>query len=426
MRVLLLGKGAREHALAWAINKSSLLDDLHCMPGNGGIGEIAETHKGNHEDIQDVCNLCEYLGPDLVVVGPEAPLVAGVADLLTEKGILTFGPPSKGALLEGSKAFAKQFMARHGIPTADFDICYNLEDAKVALKKRDAPFVVKADGLAAGKGVFVAETKEEALSACKKLLEENLLGEAGKKIVIEDHLRGRELTVLVITDGRSWKLLPPSQDHKRALDGDKGPNTGGMGAFCPVPWVREDFLAQVEEKIVTPSIRGLASDGIPFQGVLYCGLMTDEDGNCRVLEYNVRMGDPETQVVLPVFPGDFLEAALAACHKDIENIFWEPTGDYAVGVVMASGGYPGNYKHGIEIFGIEDLKDHEQTHVFQGGTKKSGGRLFTDGGRVLTVVGTGSTIAQARKRAYDAVGHISFEGAHYRRDIASFAQKQGE
>ncbi|MFP4482097.1 MAG: phosphoribosylamine--glycine ligase [Thermovirgaceae bacterium] len=422
MRFLLLGKGAREHAIAWALARSSFVDEIHSMPGNVGIGQIAETHAGDPEDVTSVCRLCEHLAADIVIVGPEAPLVAGIADALADKGIPTFGPRSAGAKLEGSKAFAKEFMARHKIPTAGFDICRNMEEAKGALQKRHAPYIVKAHGLAAGKGVFVLKTKNEALEVSRQLLEENLLKEAGRTIVIEDYLPGKELTVLVITDGDSWKILPPSQDHKRVFDGDAGPNTGGMGAFCPVPSITEDLLADVEAKVVSPTIQGLASEGIPFTGVLYFGLMISENGIFRVLEYNVRMGDPETQVVLPVFPGDFAEAAYAACNGDLTNVSWRSTGDSAVGIVMASGGYPGKYSKGFEIRGIDSLPFDNKTLIFHAGTRKSDGRLVTDGGRVLTVVGVGGGIGDARRRAYGAAERISFEKAHYRRDIASFAQ----
>jgi phosphoribosylamine--glycine ligase len=392
------------------------------MPGNGGIAQIAEIHEGNPEDVKTVCQICEYIAADMVIVGPETPLVAGIADALAERGIPVLGPRSTGAKLEGSKAFAKEFMIRHRIPTADFDICRTLKEAKQALAKRHAPYIVKADGLAAGKGVFVLKTREEALDVSRQMLEEDLLQKAGRTLVIENHLPGKELTVLVITDGASWKILPPSQDYKRVFDGDQGPNTGGMGAFCPVPWITEDFLADIEAKVVSPTIRGLASEGVPFTGILYCGLMLCDDGTFKVLEYNVRMGDPETQVVLPVFPGDFAEAAWAACHSDLASVSWKSTGDSAVGIVMASGGYPGRYEKGFEIKGLESLTFMDRTFVFHAGTRKSDGRFITNGGRVLTVVGTGDCIGDARKRAYDAVGKISFNHAHYRKDIAAFAQ----
>ncbi len=422
MRLFLLGNGAREHALAWALNNSPLVDELHCMPGNAGIGQIAEIHEGDPVDVKAVCQICDHIAADMVVVGPEAPLVAGIADALAEQGIPTFGPRASGAKLEGSKAFAKEFMARQGIPTADFDICRTVEQARQALAKRRGPYIVKAHGLAAGKGVFVLNTREEALEVSRQMLEEDLLQEAGKTVVIEDHLPGKELTVLVITDGASWKVLPPSQDHKRIFDGDQGPNTGGMGAFCPVPWITGSLLADIEKKVVSPTIKGLASEGIPFTGVLYCGLMLGDDGSFKVLEFNVRMGDPETQVVLPVFPGDFAEAAWAACHGDLANISWKSSGDSAVGIVMASGGYPGDYEKGFEITGLESLASSGKTFVFHAGTRKSGGRFLTNGGRVLTVVGTGGTIGEARKRAYDAVEKVSFKHLHYRKDIAAFAQ----
>jgi phosphoribosylamine--glycine ligase len=363
--------------------------------------------------------LTEKILPDLVIVGPEAPLVAGIADSLRDKGFPVFGPGASGARLEGSKAFAKRFMERHGIPTAPFDVCENISEAERALEKRTPPFIVKANGLAAGKGVFILDSLQEAKETCFSLLEKMALGEAGRKIVIEDHLPGKELTILAVTDGKTWRLLPSSQDHKRAFDGDQGPNTGGMGAFSPVPWADTGFLERIEELVLEPTVRGLASDSIPYRGVLYCGLMIGETGEARVLEYNVRMGDPETQTVLPSFGGDFAEMALACARGDLSGVNMSPPSCFSVGVVMASAGYPGDYSKGFTISGLENTSGREGVTVFHSGTAiNPAGRTITSGGRVLTVVGTGDDIISARRRAYDALENIEFEGAFFRKDIA--------
>ncbi|MCF0248547.1 MAG: phosphoribosylamine--glycine ligase, partial [Synergistes sp.] len=311
MKVMVLGGGGREHAVVHAFSKSKITDELHCCPGNPGIAKLAECHAGDPCSVESTTKLCRDLGIDLVFVGPEAPLVAGTADALREAGILVMGPGASGARLEGSKAFSKQFMKRHNIPTSDFDICTNLEECIAALKKRSAPFVVKADGLAAGKGAFLPESYDEAVDVCRMMLEEQKLGDAGNLIVVEDYVPGTEMTVLALTDGETVRILPSSQDHKRALDNDKGANTGGMGAYSPVPWVDDVFMKKVTDEILTPTIKGLKEENIPFCGVIYAGIMIKKDGSFSVLEYNVRLGDPETQVVLPAFGGDFGEVILA-------------------------------------------------------------------------------------------------------------------
>ncbi len=419
MKILVLGGGGREHAIVWALSRSSLAGEIHCFPGNAGISELATVHVMDNFDTTSIMALTERILPDLVIVGPEAPLVAGVSDSLRDRGFPVFGPGAHGARLEGSKAFAKSFMERHGIPTAPFDICENISEAERALEKRTPPFIVKADGLAAGKGVFILDSLVEAREICSGLLEKRILGEAGRKIVIEDHLPGKELTILAATDGKEWRILPSSQDHKRAYDGDRGPNTGGMGAFSPVAFAGAGFLEKIEGSIIEPTVRGLASDSIPYRGILYFGLMIDEAGKARVLEYNVRMGDPETQVVLPSFGGDFAEMALASAKGDLSCVTVPPPSCSSVGVVIASEGYPGEYRKGFYISGLEKISKRDGVKVFHSGTSKdSKGRTVTSGGRVLTVVGTGDDVFSAREKAYEALDDIEFEGAFFRRDIA--------
>lgn len=419
MRVLLLGGGGREHAITWALSKSPLVSEIHCSPGNAGIADIAIIHDINPASREESVALAGKLSPDIVLVGPEAPLVAGIADCLRDMGIPVFGPGASGSLLEGSKAFAKEFMTRHGISTAAFDICENSREAEDALLKRNPPYIVKADGLAAGKGVFVLDSLQEARDVCSGLMEKKILKEAGRKVIIEDFLPGEELTVLAVTDGKTFRLLPSSQDHKRAFDGDKGPNTGGMGAYSPVPWADDCFLQKVIKEVVEPTVQGLASDAIPFRGVIYCGLMVDKSGGIRVLEYNVRMGDPESQVVLPSYGGDFAALAAACAKGDLQAIPAFKPSCCAVGVVMASGGYPSHYEKGFPISGLELALKNEGILVFHSGTSTDGsGRTVTSGGRVITVVGTGGDISAARAMAYSAIENISFKDAFFRRDIA--------
>jgi phosphoribosylamine--glycine ligase len=419
MKILLLGSGAREHALAMALRASPLTEALHCAPGNAGIASLATLHGVDITDAEGVTALAEALSADLVVIGPEAPLVAGVADALRKKEFAVFGPGAAGARLEGSKVFAKRFMERHGIPTAPFAVCTTLDEAKKALAARRAPFVVKADGLAAGKGAFLPDSAGEAERICRALLEERVLGDAGAQIVVEDHLPGWEVTVLAVTDGKTIRILPLSQDHKRACDGDRGPNTGGMGAYTPVPQATPALLEKIRTQVLEPTVRGLAEEGIPFCGVLYAGIMVVQ-GNPLLLEYNVRFGDPEAQVVLPALRVDWAKVFAACCRGELHRIAWPGEQKAAVGVVLASGGYPDAYTKGYPISGI-DAAEREGVTVFHAGTVFGNAGVETAGGRVLTVVGVAESLREARQRAYAGVEKIFFKDVHFRRDIASKA-----
>ena len=425
MNFLVLGGGGREHAIVHKLSQSSIVDNLHCCPGNPGIAKLAKCHRGNPSAPAEMLELCKNENIEVVFVGPEAPLVAGTADVLRENGILVMGPGKSGARLEGSKAFSKQFMKKHNIPTSAFDCCTDMSQCEEALSRRKAPYVVKADGLAAGKGAFLLDTYEEALDTCRMMLADNALGEAGSVVVIEDFVPGIEVTVLALTDGHVTRILPSSQDHKRVFDGDKGNNTGGMGAYSPVPWVDEAFMKKVTDEILDPTVKGLKEDGIPFCGVIYAGIMVKEDGSFSVLEYNVRLGDPETQVVLPVYNGDFGEVVLACAKGELETIKWPTPVKTALGVVVASGGYPEKFEKGFEITGLDD--EVENTFIYHAGTKlDENGKVVTNGGRVLTVVAMADSLAEAKKRAYERVKMIRFKDMHYRNDIGDKSLKEND
>ncbi|EFC92389.1 phosphoribosylamine/glycine ligase [Dethiosulfovibrio peptidovorans DSM 11002] len=423
MKVLVLGGGGREHAIAWALAKSPLCDELHALPGNPGIAGIATCHEGDPCDGKSVVKLAEDLSINLVVVGPEAPLVSGVSDELRRAGIPVFGPGKAGAMLEASKAYSKEFMARHGIPTAPFKICRSMDEAREALEERKPPYIVKADGLAAGKGVFISDDLSQALDSCEELLDGSL-DEAGKTLVVENGLTGREVSVMIITDGETWRLLHTSQDHKRAFDGDRGPNTGGMGAYAPVPWVDPEMTKKIEQEIVEKTLSGLKKDDIDYRGVIYAGLMVSPEGRIDLLEYNVRLGDPETQALLPLFDGDWLEACLRCAQGKLSEAKWSLKDLYSVNLVIASEGYPGSYEKGYPIEGLDD--EEEGVTVFQAGTALKNGKTVTAGGRVLSVVGTGDSHDEARKRAYGKAEKIKFQGAFYRKDIAANTERPRE
>jgi phosphoribosylamine--glycine ligase len=420
MKVLLIGSGGREDALAWGLCRSPRLDTLHCAPGNAGMarrGECIDDVRADDVDaLADRARLERY---DLVVVGPEAPLVAGLADRLREAGIAVFGPDAAAARIEGSKAFAKEFMARHGIPTASFRVYDRGSEAVDYLSSSAAsyPLVVKADGLAAGKGVILCDNAEQATSAATGMLEKNSYGKAGSRIVIEEMLRGREASFFVLADGERFVELDTCQDYKRAHDGDQGPNTGGMGTYSPSVYLDDALRRTIVETIVKPTIDGLAADGTAYRGVLYVGVMLTDSGP-KVLEYNARFGDPETQVLIPRFDGDWLELLHACATGDLgrRKLSWRD--EAAVCVVMAAGGYPGSYEKGLPISGIAEAEAQDDVVVFHAGTGVDGETIATSGGRVLGVTALGRDLAVARERAYAAVARIAWPGEQHRTDIA--------
>jgi phosphoribosylamine--glycine ligase len=422
MRVLVVGSGGREHTLCWKLNQSPRVSRIYCAPGNAGAETVAECVPVDVMDIPGLVNLAIQKEVELVVVGPEAPLTAGLVDELTAAGIPAFGPDKAAARLEGSKVFAKGLMEKYGIPTA---ASRTFAEAAPALRYLDSltpPVVVKADGLAAGKGVVVAGTLAEAREAVNRIMVQREFGAAGDRVIIEEFLAGEEVSVLAFTDGETVIPMASSQDHKAAFDGDTGPNTGGMGAYSPAPVLTPELLARVEKEILHPTIAGLRSEGITFRGVLYAGLMITARGP-KVLEYNARFGDPECQVVLPRMESDLCEVMLDVVHNRLAGRKLSWTQDHAACVVMASGGYPGPYGKGRIIEGLSDANAVEGVYVFHAGTARKGDRIVTAGGRVLGVTARGETLAVALERAYTAAARISFEGAHYRRDIGHRALK---
>jgi len=417
MRVLVLGGGGREHAIVYMLRKSKYTEEVFCIPGNGGISEIARVEPSiKVTDFDEVARFCKENSIDLVIPGPEEPLVRGVKEALEEKGITVFGPDTKGALLEGSKIFAKEVMKKAGVPTADFEIFEDPETAIKFVEKKGCPLVVKADGLCAGKGVFVCENKEEAEEAIKKLMVEKIFGDSGKRIIIEEKLDGEEASYIVVTDGKSFKALPTSQDHKRLLDGDKGPNTGGMGAYSPTPLIDEKLRRKIEERVIAPVINQMAKEGSPYVGFLYAGLMI-VDGDPYVLEFNCRLGDPEAQAILPRIDSDFLELVRATIEGNLASFDLREKDEAAVCVVMASKGYPGSYEKGKKITGIKEAESIPGVIVFHAGTKRVNGEVVTSGGRVLGVTAMAKDIPAAIEKAYEAVKKIHFDGAFYRKDI---------
>lgn len=414
MRVLLIGSGGREHALAWAIARSPRIGKLFIAPGNGGTADLAESVAVNIANHAEVVAFCSRERIDLVVVGPETPLVAGIADDLVAAGIKVFGPHKAAAQLEGSKAFTKMLCDEMDIPTARYARFDRMEPALAYVREQGAPIVVKADGLAAGKGVTVAETVAEAEAAIRDCFS-GALGEAGASVVIEECLVGEEASVFAVCDGARAVLLSTAQDHKRAHDGDTGPNTGGMGAYSPAPVMTEAMLAEVEQKIITPTIVGMARRGTPFSGVLYAGLMITTEGP-KLIEYNVRFGDPECQVLMMRLKSDVLDLLEGAAIGDLEGVMPQWSDEVALTVVMAARGYPGAYARGSEIRGLDGL-DGDGVQVFHAGTSRKDGKVLANGGRVLNVTATGATVAQAQARAYEAVGRIDWPEGFCRRDI---------
>jgi phosphoribosylamine---glycine ligase len=423
MKVLVLGSGGREHALVWKLRQSSRVSQLYCVPGNGGITDDAECVAADLKSLNSITNMAARLQPDLTVVGPELPLTLGVVDEFTRRGWPAFGPTRGAAQLESSKSFAKEFLQRHHIPTAPFAICDSMEQVRSALSHFHVPVVVKADGLAAGKGVVIAKSKEEAGSVAAEMLSGEMLGEAGTRVVLEEFLTGDELSFLVFSDGERVAPLVAAQDHKRLSDGDTGPNTGGMGAYSTADIVDEQMRDWLVHHIARPVVAGMKAEGAEFKGVLYCGLMMTARGP-MVLEFNCRFGDPETQPILIRMESDLMEALEASIEGRLSegDFKWSP--DASVCVVMSSGGYPGTYEMGKRIDGLEEAGAIEGVKVFHAGTSKRDGAYYTAGGRVLGLTARAQDLHTAVERAYAACAKIHFDGAHYRKDIAARALKR--
>jgi phosphoribosylamine--glycine ligase len=416
MRVLVVGSGGREHALAWAIAASPLCDALYCAPGNPGIAEEAVCVPVPAGDLDGIVDLARRERIDFVVVGPEAPLVGGLVDRLEAAGIAAFGPRAAAAALEGSKGFMKDLCARHGIPTAGYGRFREAEPAKEFARRHGAPIVVKADGLAAGKGVTVAMSVEEAFAAIDEAMVARRFGAAGAELVVEEFLEGEEASFFALVDGAHALPLATAQDHKRVGDGDTGPNTGGMGAYSPAPCVTPAIEQAVMERIIGPTVRAMAAEGRPYHGVLYAGLMLTRQGP-KLIEYNVRFGDPECQALLPRLKSDLLPALVAARDGVLDGFDLRWRDEAAVCVVLAAEGYPGEPVKGTEIAGLEDAARDAAVKIFHAATRREGARLLADGGRVLDVVALGKDVAEARDKAYAAIAHISWPGGFFRRDI---------
>ncbi len=420
MKVLVVGGGGREHALIRKIKESDRVDSIACCPGNGGISYDAECYDVSATDIDGVVKLAKDIQADFVVVAPDDPLVAGMVDALNEAGFATFGPTADAAIIEGSKVFSKNLMLKYNIPTAEYRVFDNADDVIAYLKeKNEFPAVIKADGLALGKGVIIPESLEEAVAGVKEIMEDKIFGESGNHVVVEEFLTGPEVSVLAFTDGKCVKPMVSSMDHKRALDGDKGLNTGGMGTVSPNPYYTEEVAEECMEKIFIPTIQAMNEEGRTFKGCLYFGLMITPKGP-KVIEYNCRFGDPETQVVLPRLKTDIMDIFEAINKQTLSDLDIEWADEASACVIMASGGYPKSYPKGIEITGLTDGQLDGVT-VYHAGTAVKDGQLVTSGGRVLGVTALGNTLEEALEKSYDAINKIHFENAHYRKDIGQRA-----
>lgn len=416
LKVMVIGGGAREHTLVWKISQSPKVKEIYVAPGSAGTGLIAKNLDIKATDLEALAKVSQERKIDLAVVGPEAPLAAGIVDLFQSRGIPVFGPSKEATKIESSKVFAKELMQRYGIPCAKSRSFSSFSAAKDYVRAQKPPIVVKADGLAAGKGSIVSHSIDEALKALSEIMEERIFGEAGDQVLIEECLMGKEVSLLAFTDGKTVVPMVPACDYKRAFDGDRGPNTGGMGGYSPPNFFDEEMVSRVRDTILEPTVRAMAKEGKPYKGVLYAGLMVTEEGP-KVLEFNARFGDPENQVMLPRLKSDLVEIMLAVIDGRLEKIEVEWSDEACVGVVMASGGYPGSYKTGFPIEGLDRVD--KGILVFHAGTKAEQGKILTDGGRVLTVAATGKTIAEAREKVYSNISRIHFEGCHYRKDIAA-------
>ena len=420
MNILVVGSGGREHALVWKIKQSPLIKTVHCAPGNPGIGQLAECVDISASNIDGLLRFVLNNGIDLTVVGPEESLARGIVDKFESQGLLIFGPSQRAAELEGSKAFAKYLLDKYNIPTADCIVFENIEEAQNYLKEVDYPTVIKADGLAAGKGTFICQDEEQALAALDKIMVQRVFGDAGNKALIEEFMVGEEASVLALTDGINITILPPAQDHKAIFDYDLGPNTGGMGAYAPAPVIDKAMLTRVRNEIIEPTIKAMVLENRPYRGVLYAGLVITNKGP-RVVEFNCRFGDPEAQVVLPLVKEGLVEDMLKIAKGEHSNSRIEIEQKWALCVVIASGGYPASYEKGKQIYGLEKAFGDDIV-IFHAGTKldESGG-FVTNGGRVLGVTAIGNEFRKVRERAYWAVGKIAFDKAYYRKDIGAKA-----
>ncbi len=417
MKILVVGGGGREHALVWKLAQSPLAEKIYVTPGNPGMKNLAECIDLDLHDLEAVAQFVEENNIELTVIGPEATLVDGIVNVFGKHNLTVFGPQAEAAIIEGSKAFSKELMAKYNIPTAFFKVCTSLEEAKAYVEEKGAPIVIKADGLAAGKGVVVAMTMEEAYAAVEDIMGDHKFGAAGAQVVIEEFMEGEEASLLAFTDGKTIVPMIAAQDHKRVNDGDEGPNTGGMGAYAPAPVMTETLRNKCVETILKPTIAAMEAEGRTYKGCLYAGLMIKGE-DIKVVEFNARFGDPETQIVLPLLDSDLVEIMLACASGNLQEEMVRWSKQAAVCVVMASGGYPNSYPQGIEITGLEVANALENVVVFHAGTKEVDGKIVTAGGRVLGVTAVGADIASAQKKAYAAVQKIEFQGAHYRKDIA--------
>ena len=422
MNILLIGGGGREHSIAEALSKSSRINELHCIPGNAGIEKIASCHNYDISNQQEILNFCENNNIDIVFIGPEIPLVEGLADYLNRNSFFTFGPNQKAAKLEGSKSFTKDMCKKYNIPTATYETFSNAKDALVYIDNHSIPLVIKVDGLAAGKGVIIAETRDHAINSVNEIFS-GKFGNAGDEIVIEEFLDGEEASYFIISDGESFIPLTSAQDHKRIGDGDIGLNTGGMGAYSPAPIMNKELEEKTINKIIKPTIKAMNDYGSPYIGILYAGLMI-KDNEPKLIEYNVRFGDPECQVIIPRLENDLVELLVNVKEKNLDNYTLKWKENFAITVVLAAKGYPESYETGDEIKGLDAIDNIDDVEIFHAGTKTKNNKIVTSGGRVLNINGYGKNLVDAKEKAYSLVKKINWSGCYYRKDIGWRALKE--
>lgn len=416
MKILVIGSGGRESALVWKLSKSEKVTEIYCAPGNAGTACYGKNIPITESEIEKLIEFTQEQEIDLTIVGPEKPLMDGIVDRFASQGLTIFGPTQSAAMLEGSKVFSKQFMSEHNIPTAPYHICTTRSEVQEITSGKSFPYVIKVDGLAAGKGALVIKNEEDLQKALEDIFDSRIFGEAGNRIIVEDFLEGEELSVFAITDGTDYVLLPAAQDHKRAYDGDKGPNTGGMGAYAPAPLGSAAVLRKVEEQVIHPVLKGMKERGTPYSGVLYCGLMI-RDGEPSVIEFNARFGDPETQVVVPLIKSDLADLLLSVARGKLDDSSFQLSDKYAACVILASGGYPGSYEKDKIISGIDSVFQSQKAHLFLAGTTFDGQNYLSNGGRVLGITVVSKNLNDAIYSAYNYANIIQFEGKHFRTDI---------